>query len=149
MANCELCGKETSLVSAIVEGVQMSLCKNCAGHGKVLDIPVIKRAPEKHRTVRDDEPVEQLRRDFSEVLRGERRKRNMTQSEFAQLLNDRESAVAHYENGTQKPSIELAKKLEKRLGVPLVETVVPGSEFVVAKTHSGVMTLGDLIKRKS
>jgi len=147
MANCELCGKETSLVPAIVEGVQMSLCKNCAGHGRVIDIPVVKRAPEK-RTGHDEQPVEQIRRDFSEVMRGERRKRNMTQSEFAKLLNDRESAVAHYENGTQKPSIELAKKLEKRLGVPLVETITPGSEFVVQKTHSGVMTLGDLIKKK-
>jgi len=50
------------------------------------------------------------------------------------------------ETGSMKPTLERARKLEKMLGVKLIEEVK--DEPIVEQKSSASMTLGDMIKIK-
>lgn len=143
MPSCELCGKSGSLVEAEIEEVTMSACTSCAKMGTIIRRPVFK----KKQVRRQEQPDEQVRIDFAEVIRGERKKRGMTQQDFAQFLNEKQSLLMKYENGTLKPGLASARRLEKLLKIPLVEVVSSDSEFEIKKIHTSSLTIGDMIKK--
>ncbi|MBI5073143.1 hypothetical protein HZA99_04960, partial [Candidatus Woesearchaeota archaeon] len=37
--NCDMCGKAEQLVNALIEGVEMKVCRNCASFGQILQAP--------------------------------------------------------------------------------------------------------------
>lgn len=141
MTACELCGKTTPLLNAIVEGTQMQVCRDCASFGKILQKPV-SRAPAK---TQKQEIVETIVDEFAKLIREAREKSGVTQKDFALKLNEKESLVQKLENGAIRPSIELARKLEKLLKIKLVETEKDETEEYQSK-KSGPLTIGDLIK---
>ncbi|MBS3148541.1 TIGR00270 family protein [Candidatus Woesearchaeota archaeon] len=143
MSACELCGKTVPLLNALVEGTQMQVCKNCAGFGQVLKTP-ISRAPVKKQTI---EIVETVVEDSAKLIREAREKNGMTQKDFALKLTEKESLIQKIENGSLKPSLELARKLEKILKIKLVEIEKEEQESY-EKNKSGPLTIGDLIKIK-
>ncbi len=146
--NCEMCGAETSLVTAVVEGVELKVCKNCASFGQVLKKPsklkvtkkkIIPKKPQK-------ELVEMIVDNYSKIIREKREKMGLKQKEFAKFLAERESLIHKMESGSYKPSIELAKKLEKQLGVTLV--IEKEFEPQNLKADKKTYTIGDMIKIK-
>ncbi len=146
MAPCELCGKQDKLVTAIVEGTELNVCENCGKYGKIIRKPVL---PKKEfvKTKTEPEIVEKVMSDYSKKIREARQAKNMTQEEFAKMLNEKESIIQKIETGTFKPSIDLARKLEKKLGITLIEK----DETVnidLKKGNTGTLTIGDLIKIK-
>ena len=94
----------------------------------------------------ENNPFERERRALGRAIKEIRLKKKMTQEEFAKFLQERESSVIKWEQGTMKPDMEVARKLEKILGVRLVE-VEEGSTGVVQQGKKGDdFTLGDFIK---
>jgi len=141
---CEMCGKESPLVRANIEGVTLSVCKKCGDMGKVFTPPTARAAPV--RAVRN-EPQLDIVADFSTRIRTAREKLGLSQQEFALKLNERESMLRNLESGSLRPSIELARKLERLLHIALVEeeTAMSGA----GGTHAGAgMTIGDLLKKR-
>ena len=141
---CELCGKEEPLFKAIVEGTSMQVCKNCGKFGKILAAPV---SQQKRKVQQKTEQVFDVVEDFAQKIKKAREKTGKTQKEFAMELNEKESLIAKLEIGAATPSIPLAQKLEKLLGIKLVEEQVEGT--VEKQQKSSVMTIGDIIKTKS
>ena len=71
----------------------------------------------------------------------------MSQEDFAKFLNERESIVAKWEQGSLRPRIDTARRLERKLGIRLVEKEEETSEDVdVPKVKKDEFTLGDFIK---
>lgn len=146
--NCEMCGAETSLMNAIVEGVELKVCKNCAGFGKITrsssksSYTKTKYIPEKPKK----EIIELIVDNYSEIIKEKREKMGLKQEEFAKFLAERESTIHKMESGGFKPSIELAKKLEKQLNIVLVEEkeLEPQNLQVKKETY----TIGDHVKIK-
>jgi len=95
-----------------------------------------------------EEAVETIVEGYALLIKNAREKMNLKQEEFAKKINEKVSVVQHLENASITPSIALARKLERFLGIRLVE--LEEYEFTPGKKESGeVMTIGDVIKVKS
>jgi len=147
-----MCGAESFLVKAEIEGTELKVCKNCARFGKVVN-----RFPDKKKNFgksfvksRPEEPksVEMIVEDYSKILKSAREQKGLKQEELAKLVKEKESIIHHMESGEFKPSIFLAKKLEKFLHVKLIEQYEETHAVVGGKSGSGATTIGDLIKIK-
>lgn len=146
---CELCGKNTVVFKADVEGTELEICKDCSSFGK-MSRPYSRSAPTNmpaHPPKEEEEPKERIAYAYAELIKKGREQHNLTQEELAKKLNEKESIIHKMETSTLPPSIEFARKLEKLLGIHLVEE---RKEEAVAekKQRSGVMTIGDMIKKR-
>lgn len=146
-----MCGKQTELFKTNLDGAIMDLCSGCANFGKVIhriEKPksVIRRkkqepkpgAPEKILVIVDD---------YSKKVRKARERLKLKQEEFAKRIAEKESVIHKLETGQFEPSIKLARKLEKLLGIVLIEE---HKEAPVKreKTESEDFTVADLVKIK-
>lgn len=144
MAACDLCGKDTQLFSAIVEGSRLNVCSACGSYGKVLKKQVVfKKNPVAEKA---PEPVEVVVSNYAKLIRESREKRNLTQKDFARFLNEKESVVQKLENGVLVPPLSMAKKLEKLLRIKLVE--IEEESAVPPNKGSGPLTIGDILNIK-
>ena len=146
--NCDLCGKtETALNRAIIEGVQLDVCTECAKFGKVI---AIKRPNAKEQIKQiakqqeKEERIELLVENYAEIIKKKREEIGLTQKEFANRINEKESIMHKIETGSFEPQLGLAKKLERFLGVKLIERHEEKFENPKKKRIEG-FTLGDFI----
>lgn len=148
--NCELCGKiDERLNRALIEGVELNVCIGCAKFGKILGSvkkPILLRRAE-IITENKDEKIELLVEDYATVIKKRREAMGLTQKDFSNKINEKESVIHKIETGALEPSLSLAKKLEKFLGVKLVEEHHEKHEQF-NKSKGGGFTLGDFIKLK-
>ena len=151
--NCDLCGKATeSLAKTIIEGVQLDVCSDCAKFGKV--IATIKRpdAKEQHKQYikqqqAKEEEIELLVENYADIIKKRRESMGLTQKDFANKINEKASAIHKIETGALEPPLYLAKKLEKALGIKLIERHEEKFESSRKNKVEG-FTLGDFIKIK-
>jgi len=150
--NCDLCGKvEDSLVKTNIEGVELDVCSACSKFGKVI-APVHRPSPkEQHKQFQSHahakEKVELLVEGYASIIKKLRESKGLTQKDFANKINEKESTIHHIEIGSLEPNLQLAKKLEKALGVKLTEQYEERHESHNKKKDEG-FTLGDFIKIK-
>lgn len=144
MGVCELCGKESRMITAIIEGTRLNVCSGCAKMGKIVHKPVVRE-----RIAREAKPevVEILVSDFGKRIREAREKSGLTQKEFAQKLNEKESIMHKIESGGFRPTIEKAKRFERALKIKLVE-VSEETPAEITKGKSSALTIGDIIEIK-
>jgi len=150
MASCEMCGKVAELAEADVEGVSLKLCPGCLKYGTVR-----KRfdgggsSGYKRDFSRPQEQEFKIVDNYASLIRGAREYKGWSQEEFAKFLNERESIVAKWENGVLKPFIDVARMLERKLGIVLVVKDENAEQVKVdQKGKSDELTLGDFIKVK-
>ena len=100
-------------------------------------------------------PVEELVSNYSTLIKNARLAKKQTHAEFAAFLQRKESEVAKWELGSLKPSIDTAKKLERKLKITLVveggvDTADAGDILKSLTPVKGTKaaTLGDLVKVK-
>ena len=152
---CEMCGKETELIEAVVEGVVMSVCVDCAKFGNVVPIqPTF--AKEEQRRVREKKPsllkedlVEGIVDDCANIVKTAREKKGLKQEELAKELAEKESLIHSIESGHIKPSFKTAKKLEVFLGIKLMEQYEKKPlQPKNINFQDTAVTIGDLLKAK-
>lgn len=144
---CELCGKADAPLFAEVEGVDLQVCIGCAKYGTIKKRPTTTSTiSSKPLVSRPEEPEYTIISNYASLLRTSREKKELSQQDFAKFIQERESVVAKWEAGSLKPSIEIARKLEKRLGIKLVEVEEAGTAKVETRGKSDELTLGDLVK---
>ena len=143
MASCDMCGKQGGLVTAEVEAVDMNVCQNCVRFGKVKRKADSVRVPQKKM---HQEPSFRVMGNYASVLRQAREKQGLSQEDFARFLQEKESIVAKWEQGRMPPSVEIARRLEKTLGVSLVVEDMEQSFERDKNVRADGFTLGDFIK---
>lgn len=85
--------------------------------------------------------------DYADRIREARESQGWTQQFLAHKLNERESFIKNIESGHMAPPVAVAKRLEKLLGIQLLEK--PSREEGVAKVELGSdLTLGDIVDVK-
>lgn len=151
--NCDLCGKSDEMLSmALIEGVELAVCPACSKFGKVI-APVKRYSPkEQHKQLQKQaqpqekaEKMELLVKDYPNIIKKSRESIGLTQKDFANRINEKESIIHKIETGSFEPSLPLAKKLEKALGIKLVEEHEERHESFKRKKEEG-FTLGDFIR---
>ena len=155
--NCDLCGKvEEELNRVLIENVDLNVCKDCSKFGKVI-APLKRYSPkEQHSMIKEmqkniiqkEEKIEILVENYADLIKKRRESMNLSQKDFALKLNEKESTIHHIETGTFEPPLGMARKLEKFLGIKLVEQHEEKHEMHKARKDEG-FTLGDFIKIKN
>lgn len=146
---CDMCGNQGKMYKAEVEGAILALCENCSKFGKVLG-RINQHQVEKARQKRAEEKPEVMDiiiDGYAERIRKGRESMGLTQQDFAKKVNEKESLIHQLESGRFHPDIGLAKKLQKVLGIKLVEEYEEKHEALQHAKSEG-FTLGDFIKAK-
>lgn len=153
---CETCGKYIKQGKKVkLEGSIVTTCNECATYGEVIEDVVIQRKEKLQRSENEIDEVfdieshdEEIIENFGNVIKNARERANMKQEDLAKKINQPKSLIQRIEIGKFKPSIGLAKKLEKILNVKLVENYKEEKESKIAKTteeKDREITLGDLV----
>ncbi|MBT5739708.1 hypothetical protein HOI26_01285, partial [Candidatus Woesearchaeota archaeon] len=70
MSVCEMCGKDTSLLTATIESVEMQVCNSCARYGKVKkEIVTRSFIRKKNQTKLDPNEEQEVIGNFSVIIR--------------------------------------------------------------------------------
>ncbi|MFB6088193.1 MAG: multiprotein bridging factor aMBF1, partial [Candidatus Aenigmatarchaeota archaeon] len=136
MADCEICGKPNAKKKAEIEGSILTVCEECAKLGIVKSSP----SNSKVRTKKKKKEIipesdKEIKRDYSDIVKDAREGMELKRKELAERLNIKESVLAKIERGDMKPSIKIAKKLEKKLNIGII-TESPESEGSKKKEDS-------------
>jgi len=156
---CELCGRECACKPASIENVRMMLCPDCLKHGtevkeeykpSSVNIPTsflgrIRKPAEKD--VYKDMNKE-LVTGWNDIIKKAREKKGLTREELGFKIGERTVTIGKIENGDLRPSDTVIVKLEKELGITLVEEVKSVSNISAGSRSGGGFTLGDFIKKK-
>ncbi len=165
---CELCGREIPderlCRTVMVEGVVMTVCPQCYNRlMKKRGVPTQRTfsthslATQKPRPIKPRPPRRIPRRileddyevveDYAKRIRRARQRLGWTQKVLAQKVREKENVIKRIEAGRLKPSIELARRLEKVLGITLLEPIADEVEFdYKSRKGDDYFTIGDLIK---
>jgi putative transcription factor len=153
-AYCEVCGREIAgkPIEAEVDGVQMYLCASCfeklRSSGRARPVRYTLRPPRApapaRRRGRPVREIYDLVDDYAERIRAAREERGWTTAALAQRLRISESMLRKIESGKVKPSIDLARRIEKVLRIKLLEPVVD-EESYYGEDEYDYVTLGDIV----
>lgn len=153
MPTCDMCGKESQLFIAEVEGTELNVCKNCAKYGKVIK-KVAQPKPKVEPKQVQQKPAEPEKEvvlyivsDYSTRIKNAREKMGLKQKELAAKLAERESLIQKMECGNFEPSIKLARKLEKVMNIILIQQHEEEKQKF-GKVKPGALTIGDMISMK-
>ncbi len=149
---CDMCSAKGRLYKVKVEGAELTLCKDCSKFGEV--IGQVQQESEsfnkKQKTIINEGPelIEILSEDYADKIKKKRESLGLSQKDFAEKLNEKESIIQKLENWHLEPSIDLAKKIEKSLGLKILEQYEEKHEKQNNKGSMGTFTIGDFIKIK-
>lgn len=84
------------------------------------------------------------------IIKGERKKKNLTQKELAEKINKSERMIQKYENGEVTPSIDIITKIADELNVDIIE-LITGKSFKELMNSDGLLqdTIKDMDKEEA
>ena len=173
MPTCELCGAETGpdFKTGYVQGVEMILCENCyKQHAKAGTDTSSKgskssqtnknrksksRKRSKSKSSRSKSRTKGGRKgsgiteqdivmNYGEKVRKAREEKDLTQEEVGKKINEKASVIHRIESEHMEPSISLAKKLGKELGIKLVGKENMKYKKKEEESKGDDVTLGDV-----
>ncbi|MBI2107058.1 TIGR00270 family protein [Candidatus Woesearchaeota archaeon] len=145
MPACHICGaSRDSLFKSVIEGTAVFVCENCSKFGKVVETP--KKYQVKKIVQTKIEEIDTLEECYFLKIKNARERKGLTQEDLAKILAEKESSLHHIEAGKLKPTIVLAKKIEKALGIKITSKDYVGGTSSKNKSSDRVMTIGDIIR---
>jgi putative transcription factor len=158
---CELCGRECKgCREVIIDGAKMYVCPECIKYSEGVvqtesvqpsSPPQAKRiiVPKTKKPERDifkDKAMEkELVSNWNQRIEDARKKKGLTREELGFKIGERTVTIAKLEHGDLRPSDQMIAKLEKELGISLMEEVKAVPTGTQMRTQGG-FTLGDFIK---
>lgn len=157
---CELCGASIQGPSKTIqiEGAELCVCARCAKHGTEVQQPRRKGAaqqtkpglavPQVRRKPRDvfDLMEGEIVDDYADRIRIAREGKEWSTLDLAQAIKEREILVKKIEKGDLIPEDDVRKKLEKALGIRLIDAAEDSAS--TAGPGRVTMTVGDVISFK-
>lgn len=162
---CEICGRPVydprMCRTVIVEGVELRVCPDCyrrlVKQGKIKEAPTTKISRKTTQTRkwtktrisrRILEEEYEIVEDYAERIRKARQRMGWSQAVLAQKVREKENVIKRIEAGRLKPSIELARRLERVLGITLLEPIVEESPAKIEEGGEDYYTIGDFVRFK-
>jgi putative transcription factor len=156
---CELCGRECKgCREAIIDGAKMYVCPECIRYaeGGVQQEEPVSSSPQVRRPLtykpRQGPPkdiyknmVKELVSNWNTIIEAARKKKGMTREELGFRIGERTVTIAKIENGDLRPSDQMITKLEKELGISLLEEIKEPAATPQTPSQTK-FTLGDFIK---
>jgi putative transcription factor len=149
---CEICERYIEKGKRVrIEGSVVVTCDGCSRYGEVVGAAfsheVVKppQKVEEKTEVAFDLEVEALVEDYPELIRKKREKMDMKQEELARLINEPASLIHRIEIGKMEPSPQIARKLQQKLGVRLLQKSGDMDVHPMKSKTTEELTLGDLV----
>ncbi|NWF87092.1 TIGR00270 family protein [Candidatus Bathyarchaeota archaeon] len=161
---CEVCGRKIygEPLLVVIEGAKLTVCKECAKHGKVtweeenLKTPAskpkailhpLKIQSKKQPETSLDTSVE-LIGNFDQKIRQAREKIGLSQKDLGKKINEKVSLLKKIETGKMTPNNKLATKLEYALKIKLLVPVTEEKTLQknIPQQANRELTLGDLVQ---
>jgi putative transcription factor len=149
MAECEICGREGAGYLVMIEGARMQTCSECAKGGKILEAPrPVAPAP---RPGASGAPLMRGRAeldivsDFGAKIKAAREKMHIERNVLAEMISEKESTIERLEHEKMLPSESVALKLQKALGIKLLEQDAGDSYSAAPRDKGKGLTLGDIV----
>ncbi|MEA3191015.1 MAG: putative transcription factor [Thermoplasmata archaeon] len=162
MGECEMCGKKVGTRRYMVEGTVMNLGLECSKYGTPMDAPApvgtqaamqqgLERRAQRmtSRNVYDAQTSEVLVDDYGARIHKARDAKGLSHEQLGNKVSARVPELKHIEAGKLRPGDDLVKKLEKELGITLLEKVegpAPVLSGQDKKKAGAGLTIGDLLK---
>ncbi len=144
MGECEICGTEGADYVAVIEGARLHVCEDCAKGGKVVEVPKpVQRQAPAQPTGRQKSEVEVVP-EFGVKVKNARERMHIERKVLAEMINEKESTIERIEHEKMLPPENVALKLQKALGIVLLEQVGTGGGSY-AKGEKKGLTLGDVV----
>ncbi len=149
--NCELCGQKPAVYDSEIEGTTMKVCIDCSRLGSNkrksnVKIVIKEKRPE------EKEPIYLFVPGYGSIVKRARERLGLKQEEMAKRLNERESFLHQVESEHIKPSVDIARKLERELKINILEEIKDFSNGTsggkTSSSRDAGLTLGDFIKHK-
>jgi putative transcription factor len=157
---CEVCGQEIrgEPYYRIIEGGRMTVCGICAKFSdkawdprKPMAQPrrrsAAARTQPRRRTDIEIAESTELVENYGSLIRRTRQRKGLTVEDFAKKLSEKESVIKKLEKEQLNPTMALIRKVERELGITLIEEAEVGTGTVLTRPM-GPRTLGDMIKLK-
>ena len=147
---CDMSKTKGKLYKVYVEGAELTLCKDCSKFGEVVEQVQQEShvSAKKPKQFEGPEVMEILSEDYADKIKRKRESLGLNQKDFAEKLNEKESLIQKLETGHLEPSIDLAKKMEKSLGLKILEQYEEKHEKQNNRERAETFTIGDFIKIK-
>jgi len=149
---CEICGRHIERGKKVrVEGSVVITCDECSKCGEIIGLvsshEVEKPSPkvEEKKEVVFELEGEELVDNYPELIRKAREKRGMKQEELARLINEPASLIHRIEIGKMEPDPQMARKLQQRLNIRLLQKPEVTDIQPVKTKIPEELTLGDLV----
>ena len=166
--DCPICGGKIwgKGQKVLIEGAKITVCQSCAQFGKKIATKTkksqierfstnkqkVKKSKQSFKSSSTLEPSIEFVSDYSKRIRNARTKKNLTQEQFSQKLNEKPSLIRRIESGKVEPSLKLAKKIEEMYSIKILKE--PDDIKVNTKKYmkkSSTTSMGDIafIKKKN
>ena len=145
---CDICGKSPVRAQILIEGAKLLACGACMRSGKILirfdeepKVAPVEKSPM--------ESSEEIVEGYGRSIKNAREKLQLPLSVVAERINEKESFLHAIEGERLPPTIEVARKLEKELGIKLVEKVAASVSGTASPSKGfSAPTLGDMVESK-
>ncbi|MCX8190115.1 MAG: multiprotein bridging factor aMBF1 [Candidatus Diapherotrites archaeon] len=122
---CEVCGKSSQkLLRTEIEGAELMVCQECSALGKIIREPkenfmqpIFKKTTNPPKIQEPPQVIE----NFGVEIKKAREKLGLTREELAKKIFEKESLLVRIENTNFEPEEKVIRKLEKVLGIKLIE----------------------------
>ncbi|MGV8084668.1 MAG: multiprotein bridging factor aMBF1 [Candidatus Bilamarchaeum sp.] len=151
--SCEICGRASVSAQVYIEGAKLMACSVCMRGGKILqrfeNEAAVKVFASEVAPAASFDTGEEIVDDYASLIRHALERLKLPLPVVAEKIKEKESYLRSIESGHLMPSIPVAKKLEKELGVKLIEKEVSTVAPVQVQKKFGALTLGDMIEIES
>lgn len=148
MEDCEICGNSEARFIVLIEGAKLGACGKCARGGQILSSLYGNDEVQEQRIARKVEE-EEIVEGYGKIIKKARENTNLPIKELARKINESEGFLDHIEKEKMRPTIKVAKKLEKELGIKLIEKTTDVSATPSSKkTKFTEPTLADLLEKQ-
>ncbi|MFH1784943.1 MAG: multiprotein-bridging factor 1 family protein [Candidatus Micrarchaeota archaeon] len=148
---CDICGNTPVRAQILVEGAKMLACGRCMKSGKVImrldeddGLPIARPAPTNLGS------NEEITEGYGRIIINAREKSGLPIAVVAERIKEKESYLHAIEHERLSPTMAVAKKLEKELGIKLIEKVSNTMAPSVSPSSKNFqpLTLGDMVDAK-
>lgn len=149
-----MCGGKGDLFHVEMEGSKIVACDSCSVYGKKIKKVQVqeleKNKPDRVFVKKEVvEPLILIVDDYNFLIKKKRESLGLKQEELAKAINEKESLIQQIESKKIEPSLAVAEKLEKKLGLKLIEEYKSQSPIPKTGSDKKTLTLGDMIEIKT
>ena len=142
---CEICGADGAGYIILVEGAKLTVCQDCSGSGKLIRAPAPVRDPDA-LPARAGKVEMEVVDGYGAVIAAARKRMGLPLEVLAERINEKHSFLERVEHEKTLPDEKLAHKLERELGIKLLQEVSSGTAVDVKDRQGKGMTLGDILE---